>query len=172
MQRRTEKEPNIRLQGKGKSWKRRFRDEKRDNEIYRLPDHRGLTKFWCSYGAPIAQLDRASDYGSEGSRFNSWWVHQPSLLHHKQYPSLKPLDDRRLRRLSIKATVGRRDSAQASGDDGLPRTSNKATAWQVRSSLWVAESPSGVEMTDRQVLRSIGRGYGCHACSYAHHPSV
>jgi hypothetical protein len=26
--------------------------------------------------ARIAQLDRASDYGSEGSRFNSWCVHQ------------------------------------------------------------------------------------------------
>src|SRR6266704_3836613 len=25
-------------------------------------------------GAPIAQLDRASDYGSEGYRFNSYWV--------------------------------------------------------------------------------------------------
>jgi hypothetical protein len=29
-------------------------------------------------GAPIAQLDRASDYGSEGCRFNSYWVrHSP-----------------------------------------------------------------------------------------------
>src|SRR6266481_9351753 len=27
-------------------------------------------------GAPIAQLDRASDYGSEGYRFNSYWVRQ------------------------------------------------------------------------------------------------
>src|SRR6266436_1845938 len=27
-------------------------------------------------GAPIAQLDRASDYGSEGCKFNSYWVHQ------------------------------------------------------------------------------------------------
>ena len=26
------------------------------------------------FGAPIAQLDRASDYGSEGYRFNSYWV--------------------------------------------------------------------------------------------------
>ena len=26
--------------------------------------------------APIAQLDRASDYGSEGYRFNSYWVRQ------------------------------------------------------------------------------------------------
>src|SRR5260370_33615117 len=26
--------------------------------------------------APIAQLDRASDYGSEGCKFNSYWVHQ------------------------------------------------------------------------------------------------
>jgi hypothetical protein len=25
--------------------------------------------------APIAQLDRASDYGSEGCKFNSYWVH-------------------------------------------------------------------------------------------------
>src|ERR1700744_4789426 len=29
----------------------------------------------ASLVALIAQLDRASDYGSEGSRFNSWWVH-------------------------------------------------------------------------------------------------
>jgi hypothetical protein len=29
--------------------------------------------------APIAQLDRASDYGSEGYRFNSYWVRQFSL---------------------------------------------------------------------------------------------
>jgi hypothetical protein len=28
--------------------------------------------------APIAQLDRAADYGSAGYRFNSYWVHQPS----------------------------------------------------------------------------------------------
>jgi hypothetical protein len=27
-----------------------------------------------SLAAPIAQLDRASDYGSEGYRFNSYWV--------------------------------------------------------------------------------------------------
>jgi hypothetical protein len=26
-------------------------------------------------GAPIAQLDRAADYGSAGYRFNSYWVH-------------------------------------------------------------------------------------------------
>jgi hypothetical protein len=25
--------------------------------------------------APIAQLDRAADYGSAGYRFNSYWVH-------------------------------------------------------------------------------------------------
>src|SRR6185369_17410936 len=35
--------------------------------------------------APIAQLDRASDYGSEGSRFNSWWVHH---LKHTQAKGL------------------------------------------------------------------------------------
>ena len=29
--------------------------------------------------APLAQLDRASDYGSEGSKFESWWVHQPLI---------------------------------------------------------------------------------------------
>src|SRR5262245_23785809 len=28
-------------------------------------------------GAPIAQLDRASDYESEGRRFDSCWAHQP-----------------------------------------------------------------------------------------------
>ena len=27
--------------------------------------------------APIAQLDRASDYESEGRRFESCWAHQP-----------------------------------------------------------------------------------------------
>lgn len=27
------------------------------------------------FGAPIAQLDRAADYGSAGLRFNSSWVH-------------------------------------------------------------------------------------------------
>jgi hypothetical protein len=30
-------------------------------------------------GAPIAQLDRAADYGSAGYRFNSYWVrHSPA----------------------------------------------------------------------------------------------
>src|SRR5206468_10690622 len=29
-----------------------------------------------SLGASVAQLDRASDYGSEGSRFNSWRMRQ------------------------------------------------------------------------------------------------
>ena len=79
------------------------------------------------------------NYGSEGSRFNSWWVHQPSLCaaearlghrslqpktgfvehplylrlasqlslpHPQQGCSLNHLDDDRLRRTSIKATVG------------------------------------------------------------------
>src|SRR6266487_2528771 len=32
--------------------------------------------FSVTLGAPIAQLDRASDYGSEGYRFNSYWVRQ------------------------------------------------------------------------------------------------
>ena len=32
-------------------------------------------RFYRLLVALIAQLDRASDYGSEGSRFNSWWVH-------------------------------------------------------------------------------------------------
>src|SRR5690349_13251434 len=32
--------------------------------------------FTFPLGAPIAQLDRASDYGSEGCRFNSYWVRQ------------------------------------------------------------------------------------------------
>ena len=34
--------------------------------------------------APIAQLDRAADYGSAGYRFNSYWVHhwfQPFCFH-------------------------------------------------------------------------------------------
>src|SRR5713226_5665649 len=31
-------------------------------------------------GAPIAQLDRASDYGSEGCRFNSYWVRHFKFL--------------------------------------------------------------------------------------------
>ena len=31
-------------------------------------------------GAPIAQLDRASDYGSEGWGFDSLWAHPQSLL--------------------------------------------------------------------------------------------
>src|SRR5579872_5403785 len=30
---------------------------------------------FMAFGAPIAQLDRASDYGSEGFWFNSKWVH-------------------------------------------------------------------------------------------------
>jgi hypothetical protein len=30
--------------------------------------------------APIAQLDRASDYGSEGCRFDSFWARQSLLL--------------------------------------------------------------------------------------------
>ena len=30
--------------------------------------------------APIAQLDRASDYGSEGCRFDSFWARQSALL--------------------------------------------------------------------------------------------
>ncbi len=36
--------------------------------------------FQCLWDAPIAQLDRASDYGSEGCRFNSYWVrHSPAI---------------------------------------------------------------------------------------------
>ncbi len=35
---------------------------------------------WLTKRAPIAQLDRASDYGSEGSRFNSWWVHHSQSI--------------------------------------------------------------------------------------------
>src|SRR6266851_3202372 len=35
----------------------------------------GFVRF-DALGAPIAQLDRASDYGSEGYRFNSYWVRQ------------------------------------------------------------------------------------------------
>src|SRR6266700_8114934 len=34
-------------------------------------------------GAPIAQLDRASDYGSEGYRFNSYWVRQLQASEHQ-----------------------------------------------------------------------------------------
>ena len=40
-----------------------------------LPSGAGVCRFLGLLDAPIAQLDRASDYGSEGSRFNSWWVH-------------------------------------------------------------------------------------------------
>ena len=31
-------------------------------------------------GAPIAQLDRASDYESEGRRFESCWAHHASVV--------------------------------------------------------------------------------------------
>ncbi len=34
-----------------------------------------LSKLRLHFGAPIAQLDRAADYGSAGYRFNSYWVH-------------------------------------------------------------------------------------------------
>ena len=46
--------------------------------------------------APIAQLDRASDYGSEGYRFNSYWVHQSSSAasHVDRVPTTPRLPER------------------------------------------------------------------------------
>ncbi len=43
-----------------------------DNHLHR---GRRACSFARHLGAPIAQLDRASDYGSEGCKFNSYWVH-------------------------------------------------------------------------------------------------
>src|SRR5258705_68486 len=39
-------------------------------------DEKDSAHIFVTLGAPIAQLDRASDYGSEGYRFNSYWVRQ------------------------------------------------------------------------------------------------
>src|SRR6266498_2335445 len=41
--------------------------------------------FSVTLGAPIAQLDRASDYGSEGYRFNSYWVRQLQATEHQAF---------------------------------------------------------------------------------------
>src|SRR5437762_13224503 len=41
--------------------------------------------FSVTLGAPIAQLDRASDYGSEGYRFNSYWVRQLQPSEHQAF---------------------------------------------------------------------------------------
>jgi hypothetical protein len=50
-------------------WRLRTRNDQRPKYLLR---GRGSTcSFLCPLGAPIAQLDRASDYGSEGFRFNS-----------------------------------------------------------------------------------------------------
>ena len=41
---------------------------------------RNHSKFTISEIAPVAQLDRASDYESEGHRFDSYRAHQSTLL--------------------------------------------------------------------------------------------
>src|SRR5436190_9044441 len=43
-----------------------------NNRLRDVPLPRNFSHSWV---APIAQLDRASDYGSEGCKFNSYWVH-------------------------------------------------------------------------------------------------
>src|SRR5437868_3316621 len=53
-----------------------------------------ICKFAGLLDAPIAQLDRASDYGSEGLRFNSSWVRQFFGLTSKCFDELAPLLDR------------------------------------------------------------------------------
>ncbi len=45
-----------------------------------LPQKRRLCLIVFPFAAPLAQLDRASDYGSEGSRFNSWRVRQKGVV--------------------------------------------------------------------------------------------
>ncbi len=57
-----------------------------------LRGRRQASNFQRFLVASIAQLDRASDYGSEGCRFNSYWVHQfdnQRLAHGFCPPSLR-----------------------------------------------------------------------------------
>src|SRR6266550_2457474 len=48
-------------------------------------DEKDSAHIFVTLGAPIAQLDRASDYGSEGYRFNSYWVRQLQPSEHQAF---------------------------------------------------------------------------------------
>ncbi len=60
--------------------------KRRLSEVVRRKENKDGPVFFniLTYFAPIAQLDRASDYGSEGWGFDSSWAHQPTPSRRRQ----------------------------------------------------------------------------------------
>ena len=71
-----------------------------------------ICNLYFLFDAPIAQLDRASDYGSEGYRFNSYWVRQIIL------PPVSSQSDGDVLEVRLGLVVASKWPAVCGGNDG------------------------------------------------------